>query len=120
MQSLVDAVEKHVAKMDEAHLASLLRSHAAQMSASSLCALAESIFDAFRDRGESSEDAAEGASAPLEAIDRGERQAVVALIDYAVQNAGVLKEAITFFAQARTHEFTALPQSLLDGIAERL
>lgn len=120
VQSLVDAVEKHVAKMDEAELASLLRSHASQMSPGALVALSESIFDAFRDRGESSEDAAEGASISLEAIAQGEGQAVVALIDYARANPGVLKESMTFFAEERSDQLSALPQTLLSGIAERL
>ena len=119
-QSLVDAVEKHVAKMDEAELASLLSSRIADMPAESRGALVESIFDAFRDRGESSEDAAEGAATSLERITNGDLRAIDALIAYSRANTGLLKEALSVFAEQHAKHVDALPVALVDGIAGRL
>jgi hypothetical protein len=119
-ESLVDAVEKHVAKMDDADLASLLGAHVATMPPDAVRALVESIFDAFRERGESSEDAAEDAGTALDGIERGDLQAIAALIAYARRNTGVLKEAMGLFAQEHRDVISALPSALLDGIAQRL
>lgn len=119
-QSLVDAVEKHVAKMDEAELASLLSSRLADMPHDARALLVESIFDAFRDRGESSEDAAEGAATTLDRIEGGDAHALDALLAYARANAGLLKEALSLFAEAHGEHVDALPPALVDGIAGRL
>lgn len=119
-ETLVDAVEKHVAKMDEAELASLLRGAVSPMSQSARSALVASIFDAFRDRGESSEDAAEGASTSLSALERGDEEALAALLAYAKENAGVLKEAMTIYAEQHAAQLDALPRPLVEGIAQRL
>jgi len=119
-ESLVDAVEKHVAKMDEAELASLVAAQVAVMPTDAVRALAESIFNAFRDRGESSEDAAENAGTSLESIERGDLQAVATLIAYARQNTGVIKEAVGLLAEEHRDVLSTLPRTLLDGIAQRL
>ena len=79
-ESIVDAVEKHVAKMDEGELASLLSDAVPTMPDAARTALVSSIFDAFRDRGESSEDAAEGSNTSLADLESGDRRAVGALI----------------------------------------
>src|ERR1700722_13485478 len=92
VEALADALEKHVAKMDEAELASLLLGALDAMPNDAVHALVASIFDAFRDRGESSEDAAEGANAPLPALLEGDRAAAASLIAYARENTAVLKE----------------------------
>lgn len=83
-------------------------------------ALVESIFDAFRDRGESSEDAAEGAATPLEQIERGDAHALGALLAYARDNTGLLKDALGLFAERHAAYVDALPPELVDGIAGRL
>jgi len=119
-ESIVDAVEKHVAKMDEGELASLLVGAVATMPDAARAALVSSIFDAFRDRGESSEDAAEGANAALADLEIGESRAVAALLNYARENTGVLKEAMTFFAEEHTAQIDALPRPFVDAIAQRL
>lgn len=119
-ESIVDAVEKHVAKMDEGELASLLGDAVSSMPASARAALVSSIFDAFRDRGESSEDAAEGASASLADLESGDGRALAALLNYARENTGVLKEAMTLFAEEHTAQIDALPRSFVDAIAARL
>ena len=119
-QSLADALEKHVAKMDEAELASLLSSRVADMQPDSRSALVESIFDAFRDRGESSEDAAEGAATSLESIASGDARAIDALIAYSRENTGLLKEALSIFAEQHSAHLDALPVAIVDGIADRL
>ncbi len=90
------------------------------MSVAAVAALVRAIFDAFRDRGESSEDAAEGASASLDALERGDAAAADALIAYARENAGLLKESIALFAEHHAEMLPALPRALLDGISERL
>lgn len=118
--ALVDAVEKHVAKMDEAKLALLLRDGVDAMPSAASSALVSAIFDAFRDRGESSDDIAEGARMQLERIESGDRDAVRALVEYAGENTALLKEALTLFAQEHAAQLSALPQPLLDGISGRL
>ena len=119
-ESIVDAVEKHVAKMDEGELVSLLSDAVSTMPAPARGALVSSIFDAFRDRGESSEDAAEGANASLEDIQSGDGRALAALLNYARENAGLLKEALTLFAEEHTAQLVTLPRPFVDAIAERL
>ncbi len=119
-ESIVDAVEKHVAKMDEGELASLLAGGVSTMPDAARCALRSSIFDAFRDRGESSEDAAEGANASLNDLESGDGRALAALVMYARENTGVLKKAMTHFAEAHREHFDALPRQFVDGVAQRL
>ncbi len=104
--------------MDDAELTSLLRNGIGEMPEPALRALVASIFDAFRDRGESSEDAAEGAETPLDAIERGERRAVDALVRYAGENTGLLKEAIALFEESHAEKVPALPEPLQTGSSE--
>jgi hypothetical protein len=120
VEALADALEKHVAKMDEADLASLLLGALEAMPSDAVHALVASIFDAFRDRGESSEDAAEGANAPLPALLEGDRTAAAALVTYARENTAVLKESMALFAAEHRDQLHALPQPLIDGITQRL
>ncbi len=119
-ESIVDAVDKHVAKMDEGELASLLSDAVATMPDAARVALVSSIFDIFRDRGESSEDAAEGANASLDDIHSGDGRALAALLNYARENAGLLKEAMTLFAEEHTSQLSTLPRPFIDAIAQRL
>jgi len=119
-QMLVDAVEKHVARMDDAALADVLTRGVAAMPHDAKSALVSSIFDAFRDRGESSEDAAEGAAAPLDRLEDAEPQALTALIAYARANPGILKEAMAHYAEVHASELERLPAELVDGIAGAL
>lgn len=118
--ALVDAVEKHVATLDDDHLAGLLRGGLSTMPPATTSALVQSIFDAFRDRGESSEDAAEGAETSLAAIEAHDPTALAALISYARANAGLLKHALTRLAQEHAGHVTGLPSDLVDGIAGAL
>jgi NAD(P)H-dependent FMN reductase len=120
VQTLVDAVEKHVARMEDAALADVLRNGVLTMSHDARSALVASIFDAFRDRGESSEDAAEGANASLERLEAADAQAVAALVEYAHTNPGLLKEALTHYAEEHASQLGALPAPLVDGIAGTL
>ena len=117
---LVDAVEKHVAKMDEAHLASLIASAVDPMAGDARSALIGSIFDAFRDRGESSEDAAEGAGTHVALLESGDANALKLLIEYSREHTGLLKETMSIFASDHAAQLGALPQQLLAGVAERL
>ncbi|HVA26854.1 MAG TPA: hypothetical protein VNF68_01655 [Candidatus Baltobacteraceae bacterium] len=120
VEALADAVEKHVAKMDEADLAALLLGALERMPQDAASALVASIFDAFRDRGESSEDAAEGADTSLQALEGGDRSAAAALIRYASENTAVLKESMARFVRDHRDRIRDLPQPLLDGISQRL
>lgn len=117
---LAGAVEKLVAKMDEAELAGVFERDLGAMSIPAREAFVEAIFDAFRDRGESSEDAAEGAGTSLGAIHGHEGAALAALLRYARDNSGLLKEATTLFAEEHPDLIASLPGALLDAIAERL
>jgi hypothetical protein len=119
-QTLVDAVEKHVARMDDAQLGSVLRDGLATMPGDARTSLVASIFDAFRDRGESSEDAAEGAGTSLDLLERGDARAIAALIEYANGNKGLLKEALANYAEEHASHLNELPSSLVDGIAQAL
>jgi len=119
-QTLVDAVEKHVARMDDGALADVLCGGVPTMPQGAVRALVASIFDAFRDRGESSEDAAEGSNAALDRLETGDTRAVCALLDYARANPGLLKEALTHYAEEHAAELGALPAPLVDGIAGAL
>ena len=119
-ESIVDAVEKHVAKMDEGELASLLAGAVSTMPEAARTALVASIFDAFRERGESSEDAAEGANASLRDLESGDGLALAALVAYARENTGVLKEAMTFYAEEHAEQLDALPRPFVDAVAQRL
>ncbi|HEY6487101.1 MAG TPA: hypothetical protein VIX83_12010 [Candidatus Cybelea sp.] len=117
---LVGAVEKLLAKMDEADLAVLYARELSTMPRDAYQAVIESVFNAFRERGESSEDAAEGAGTTLESIAQRESGAVDALLAYARGNPDLLKEATALFVEQRPELITALPASLRDALAERL
>jgi hypothetical protein len=117
---LAGAIEKLVAKMDEAELASAILSELPAMPADALAAFVEATFDAFRDRGESSEDAVEGAGTTLESIERREPEALSKLVEYARTNSGVLKEAVILFVEEHPGFAVALPASLRTALAQRL
>lgn len=119
-QQLAEALEKHVAKMDDAGLTSLLVGELERMPQHARSALASSVFDAFRDRGESSEDAAEGADTTVAAIESSEVAPVAALLRYAGDNTGLLKEALALLAQEHGDALAALPPALIEGISARL
>src|SRR5271170_3962634 len=85
---LVGTIEKLVSKMDEAELAAAFRSDLPSMPPDAAAAFVEAMFDAFRDRGESSEDAVEGAGTTLDAVEKHEPGAVAKLLDYAHTNPG--------------------------------
>ena len=118
--SLVDAAEKLVASMNEQDLAAELVRRSANMSPEARSALVGATLDAFRDRGESSEDAAEACGAPLESIERSEPDAVAQLLRYAAANVGVVKEATTLFVEQHPTLIAALPDIVTDGIWQRL
>jgi hypothetical protein len=117
---LAGTVEKLVAKMDENDLTAMYRSGLAGMSADAYAAFIEAVFDAFRERGESSEDAAEGAGTTLDAIAGREGLAAEALLDYARANSGLMKETTALFVERRPDLLAALPAPLYEAIAERL
>ena len=118
--SLAEAVEKVVAKMDEHDLAAALEGNLATMPSGALRALVAAVLEAFRDRGESSEDAAEACGLAPDTLDRSTPPAAEALIRYAATNAGVLKEALAVFVSRDGTLFGGLPQSVRDGVAAKL
>ena len=117
---LVGTVEKLVAKMDEGELAAVYDRDWRTMPAEAFPAFVEALFDAFRERGESSEDAAEGAGTTLASIQGRDDRAVDALLKYARANPGLLKEATTLFVEHRPDLVATLPAALYGAIAERL
>lgn len=118
--TLVGAAEKILAKMDEADIAASYGREIHSMPTDAFAALIESIFTAFRERGESSEDAAEGAGTTLEGIERRENGAAQALLLYARSNPDLLKEATLLFVTQRPELATTLPAALRDALAARL
>ena len=117
---LVGTVEKLVSKMDEADLAAAFSHDLSTMPPEAAAAFVEAMFDAFRDRGESSEDAAEGAGTTIAGIQAREGAALTAFIDYARANSGLLREATTIFVEHHPGLAGALPGVLRSAIAERL
>ncbi len=117
---LADEVEKLLAKLDEADLAAVYEREILAMPSEAYRAFVESVFTAFRERGESSEDAAEGSGTTLDSIAARENGAAGALLAYARTNPDVLKEATVLFVSERPELIAALPAALRDALAERL
>lgn len=118
--NIAEVAEKFIARMDERNLADEIALHQPAMPAQGRCALVESIFDAFRHRGESSEDVAEAAHAPLEALQRGEVSAVALLLAYVQQNTGILKEAASSLIENDPSMLASLPGTIVQGISAKL
>jgi hypothetical protein len=117
---LAGAVEKLLAKMDEADLAAFYQRELSAMPPDHVAAFVEAVFTAFRERGESSEDAAEGAGTTLDAIAGCDGSAIRALLEYALDSPDLLKEATTLFIARRPDSISALPAVVRDALAERL
>jgi hypothetical protein len=117
---LTGALEKLLTKMDENDLAIVYERELAAMPSDAFHAFVEAVFAAFRERGESSEDAAEGAGTTLESIARRERGAPEALIGYARANPELLKESTALFVQRRPDFVAVLPAMLREALAERV
>ena len=117
---VVDAAEKVINKMDEGALASAIEHGEPALSEDGRALLVEAIFDAFRQRGESSEDAAEGAGTTLEAILRYDSQAVRKLLTYARSNQGLLKEAAVGLVEREPEVLEQLSPEITGGIRARL
>ena len=117
---LAGAVEKLLAKMDETDLAAYYQRELTTMPADVVGAFCEAVFTAFRERGESSEDAAEGAGTTLDAIGGRDAAAIGALLRYALESPDLLKEATTLFVAQRPDSIAALPAAVRDALAERL
>lgn len=120
VDTLAGAVEKLLAKMDETDLAADFQRELPTMPSDVFHAFVEALFATFRERGESSEDAAEGAGTTLESINRRDSGAPEAFLAYARSNPDLLREATTLFVQRRPDLVAALPTVLRDALAERL
>ncbi|HLI96463.1 MAG TPA: hypothetical protein VKT72_10310 [Candidatus Baltobacteraceae bacterium] len=117
---VIDAAEKVISKMDESALASAIERSEQTMSPQGRGLLVEAIFGAFRQRGESSEDAAEGAGASLEEIQRHDSNAVRKLLTYARANPGLLKEATVGLIEREPDMLEELSPEIAGGVRERL
>lgn len=117
---VVDAAEKFISKMDEQELALAIGQSERTLSADGRTLLVEAVFDAFRQRGESSEDAAEGAGTTLEAIQRHDEEAVRKLLTYARANPGLLKEAAIGLIEREPGIVAQLSPEIAGGIKQRL
>lgn len=117
---VADAAEKFISKMDEGELARAIEQSERTMSAAARSQLVEAIFEAFRHRGESSDDVIEGAGTTMDAVRNGDQSAVRALLTYANTNAGLLKEATTVLIERDPLVTGELDPLLARGIAQRL
>jgi len=117
---VVEAAEKFISKMDELELATAMAQTERSMNAEGRAALVDAIFEAFRERGESSEDAAEGAGTTIGAIASAAPDAVAALLRYAKENPGLLKEAATSLIERRPQVLAEFSPQVVDGISARL
>lgn len=117
---VVEAAEKFINKMDERELGLAVEESEHRLSGSARTLLVEAIFDAFRQRGESSEDAAEGAGTTIGALAANEPAAIAALIAYARTSPGLLKEATTNMIEREPEIVAQLSPMLSEGIAKRL
>lgn len=117
---LAGAVEKLLAKTDEAELAAFYEREIDAMPPAVFDAFVEALFGAFHERGESSEDAAEDAGTTLEKIARREDGAPQALLGYARINPDLLKEATVLFVEQRADLVDALPPALRAALVARL
>jgi len=117
---LAGAVEKLLAKMDETDLATFYVRELSAMPPDVVHAFVEAVFDAFRDRGESSEDAAEEAGTTIDAISNRNVEAITALLAYARTSPDLLKEATAIFVEQHPDLVRMLPAALRDGLVERL
>jgi len=117
---LAGAIEKLLAKMDEADLVAFYERELSKMPPDAYPAFVEALFAAFRERGESSEDAAEGAGTTLDAVAQRDGVAVTALLHYASESPDLIKEATTEFVAQRPDLIALLPAVLRDGLADRL
>ena len=118
--AVVDVAEKFISKMDERRLADDIAATQATMSLDGRKALVESILEAFRGRGESSDDVAEASQTSLEAMQSGDVHAVSALLAYVQQNTGLLKEAASLLIENDPQMVAHLPSTILAGISAKL
>lgn len=114
------AADKFISKMDERELAAQIASHYAQMPVEGRRVLVESILDAFRHRGESSDDVSEATGAGVDAMRDGELSALEALLHHAKQNTGLLKEAAMTLCEEHPEMLHHLPHAVVQGIAAKL
>ncbi|MBV9233801.1 MAG: hypothetical protein JO030_07150 [Candidatus Eremiobacteraeota bacterium] len=117
---LAGAVEKLLAKTDEDELAAFYQRELSAMPADVFAVFLEAMFEAFRERGESSEDAAEGAGTTLERIAARESGAPQALLAYARSNPDLIRESTALFVERRPDLIETLPSSLQAALADRL
>jgi hypothetical protein len=117
---LVGAVEKLLSTMDEIDVAAVYERELSSMPPQAFGAFIEAVFSAFRERGESSEDAVEGAGVTLDAIEGRDGRAIAAFVAYARTNPGLLKEATTIFVEQRPDLVSDLPALLRGALADRL
>jgi len=117
---VLDAADKFISKMDEGELRSAIAQSERTMAGAVRQALVESILDAFRQRGESSDDVAEGAGTTVESFDGNAGKGMDALLQYAVANPGLLREATSLFIENHQQYIEQLGPAVTDGIAARL
>ncbi|MDQ6823808.1 MAG: hypothetical protein M3Z07_04875 [Candidatus Eremiobacteraeota bacterium] len=117
MSAFEKFIAKFISKMDEGDFAAAIAQTEGSMTPVARAALVEAILDAFRERGESSEDAAEGAGTTAEAIAARSPEAVAALLRYAQQSPGLLKEAVIALIELRPEHLSEFSAGLGEGLS---
>jgi hypothetical protein len=114
-EALLHAIDKRAARLTDTEMQAAYAQALDGAERSFVEALSEAIFDVFRERGESSDDVAEGAGVSVPAAMHGERAAVRALLAYACTSAGLLREATVLMIERRPALAAALPAVLREG-----
>jgi len=118
--AIADAADKFISKMDEDALLRALQEHVSHISDAGRISLADSMLDAFRGRGESSEDVAEACGVHIDSVRAGDAAAFTLLLRYAAENNGLVKEAVASFVETQPERLRELPAVIVDGITARL
>jgi hypothetical protein len=117
---VLDAADKFISKMDEGELSTAIAQSERTMASAVRQALVESILDAFRQRGESSDDVAEAAGTTVDVLNENGSTGINALLRYAMMNPGLLREATSLFIEEHPNFIDQLGPVVTNGITARL
>jgi hypothetical protein len=117
-QQVGDATRDHVEQTDPNELAQHLAQGAQGMDGGQLSTLGRTLLGALANRGHDESQVRDG-GVDAQAVQNGDRQNVVALIEHAQQNPGALRDAAVQFVHQNPQVLQQLP-GLLQGVLGRL